>query len=293
MRFSASAGRGSRVFRLATEIPRSPPMRTHFESILLLSLAACAAAPSDSAAAAGVRPWDAPPLARATVVRDAHSGRRLELEELFDELAEADAVFLGEEHTDETTHRVELAVYEGLLARRGDRVVLAMEMFQHDAQPLLDDYLAGRIDEATFLEGAEPWGNYWAAYRPLIERARAGGPGIERARAGGPGLRVIGSNYPRSLTRKVAMGGADALAALDESERALVPAELLANSTAYHRRVDNAIRGHIGMMGPRDPDDPRLYTTQTLWDNAMGEACAKVLDEIGRASCRERVLRLV
>jgi len=33
-------------------------------------------------------------------------------------------------------------------------------------------------------------------------------------------------------------------------------------------------------MMPRDDDDPeRLYSTQTLWDNAMGDACARTLEE--------------
>ena len=239
----------------------------------LLLLGACAAtvtAPRTSDAQPVDRdasePWAAPALEDATAVVDGRTGERLSFEELCDVLAEADAVFLGESHTDETTHRVQLGIYEGLLARRGDDVVLAMEMFQRDAQPLLDGYLAGELDETALLEDGNPWGNYWTSYRPLVERAREGGH------------RVVGSNYPQGLAFTVSRGSADALAELDDEQRATVPRELYPNSLEYHRRVDNAVRGHLGMMGPRVPGDQRLYTTQTLWDNAMGEACVDALE---------------
>ena len=209
-------------------------------------------------------PWSAPAIERATAAFDGRTGEPLSFEQLVDALAGADAVFLGESHTDETTHRAQLAIYEALLERR--EVVLAMEMFQRDAQPLLDDYVAGRVDEAAFLAGASPWGNYRAAYRPLIERARAGGHP------------VVASNYPRGLARTVSRGKAEAVAALDDEQRATVPREMHPNTPEYHRRVDNAVRGHLGMMGPREPGDARLWSTQTLWDNSMGEACADALD---------------
>ena len=64
-------------------------------------------------------------------------------------------MFLGETHDDETTHRLELAVYEGLLHRKPKQVVLAMEMFERDVQQVLDDYLAGRHRGAA-VSGAEP-----------------------------------------------------------------------------------------------------------------------------------------
>ncbi|MFT5285213.1 MAG: putative iron-regulated protein [Planctomycetota bacterium] len=214
-------------------------------------------------------PWSAAPLEEVICVRDGRTGEELSFSELLDDLAEAEVVFLGEQHTDETTHRVELAVYEGLLERQDGAVVLALEMFERDVQSLLNQYVAGEIDEPTFLEGARPWSNYGAAYRPMIERAR---------RDGGP---VVAANFPRALRMRMAMAedGAEFLANLEGEEQAWAPAELLANTPEYWRLVDNAVRGHIGMMGgPKDPSDPRLLATQSLWDNSMGDACALALD---------------
>ena len=211
--------------------------------------------------------WSAPPFEHSVSVRDGRTGARLSWDEMTAELAAAEAVFLGETHIDESTHRVELAVYEALLARRPGEVILAMEMFERDVQEHLDAYLAGEIDEPAFLAAARPWGNYATAYRPMIERAKA---------AGRP---VIASNFPVSLRYLVARGGAKALDTLDDEQARLVPAGLLPNQASYWRRVDNAIRGHIGMMGGPAGEDARLYSTQSLWDNSMGESCAVALEQ--------------
>lgn len=183
------------------------------------------------------------------------------LEGLLDELARAEVVFVGETHLDDTTHRVELAILEGLHARRDGKVVLSMEMFERDEQPALDDYLAGRCDEATFLARVKVWGNYRADYRPLVEFARA------------HGVPVVAANTPDGLRRKVASGGRAALEALTPDERRLMPAEVFPAPSGYWERVDRATRGHMNFGDM--PDEQRLFSTQNLWDNSMGEACAR------------------
>ena len=233
---------------------------------MFLGLAALLAQPAQ-----GQQPgWRAPTLVDQVAVRDGRTGERVPLDVLFDRLATADAVFVGETHLCETTHRVELAIYRELLQRRRGQVVLSLEMFERDAQKVLDDYLQGRIDEAQFLREARPWGNYATAYRRLIERARR------------DALPVVAANFPRPLRRALAAVDPtvdEPFAALPEHVRELLPKRLFANGPEYWRRVDNAVRGHIGMMGgPTKPGDPRLLDMQSLWDNSMGEACADALD---------------
>ena len=238
--------------------------------VALFALNACSStsntnASADPASVSSERDSNLPALDDVVSVRDGRTGERLSLDALFDRLTRSDAVFLGETHIDETTHRVELATYAALLERK-KKVVLALEMFERDVQPALDDYLAHRIDEKTFLSRSRPWSNYTTAYRPMIELAR------EKSAP------VVASNFPAPLRGKLDpdQGGLDALA---PTERVFTPKTLLANTPAYWRRVDNAIRGHVGMMGPRPkPEDPRLYDTQSLWDNTMGESCALALD---------------
>src|SRR5688572_1899793 len=137
----------------------------------LAAAALCAACsspttPSEAPAAPRApRAWDAPPISQQLSARDGKTGQRLGLGELLERLAAADVVFAGETHDDETTHRAELWLYEGLRERRQDQVVLALEMFERDVQPALDAYLRREIGEADFLARARPWGNYATAYR--------------------------------------------------------------------------------------------------------------------------------
>ncbi|WP_228714569.1 ChaN family lipoprotein [Posidoniimonas corsicana] len=183
---------------------------------------------------------------------------------MLERVQDADIVFVGESHTDETTHRLQLHIFEELLRRRGGKVVLAMEMFTRDDQPSLDDYLAGRIDEQQFAGAAALWHNYHEAYRPLVERAK---------QAGAP---IVGSNFPKSLLRQFASQGAAAAETLSDDQRRLVPAEFHPNPPDYWRRVDNATRGHAAMGMTANPED-RLFSVQSLWDNAMGDACVQAL----------------
>jgi len=185
---------------------------------------------------------------------------------MLDALAKEEVVFLGETHLDDNTHRLELAVYEGLVARRPGKVVLALEMFERDVQPVLDEYLAGRISEEEFLKGARPWGNYRSGYRPLIEAAKR------------HGLPVIASNAPAGLRMKVGRGGQKALDELPPEERAYLPAKLYDNTEDYWERVARVVRGHMGMIVGTTPEQ-RLTSGQSLWDNTMGESCAKALDK--------------
>jgi uncharacterized iron-regulated protein len=236
-------------------------------SLLLAGCSASGPAPQVAPNAARQAPaWKAPPIGRQLSVREGRNGERLELAALLDRLAAADVVFVGETHDDETTHRAELAIYEGVRARRRGQVVLALEMFERDVQPALDDYLAGRTAEEQFLSNARPWNNYATAYRPLIESARAAH------------LPVVASNFPAPLRRKVAREGQTALDAARAQAPNQVPAELLESTPEYWRRVDNATRGHSGMMGGGGGDEDRRISTQSLWDNSMGESCARALD---------------
>jgi uncharacterized iron-regulated protein len=225
--------------------------RTLLVSFFLLGSQALAQAP---------RPL--PSLEDATRCYDSTAGQAIAWPALLDKLAALDVVFLGETHVDDTTHRVELHVLEELLARRKGKVVLSMEMFEHDVQPVLDDYLAGRIDEATFQEKARPWENYQTAYRPLIEAAKAAG------------IPVVAANFPGTLRRQLAMGGKKAVEALTPAQRALMPAEIFPASDAYWERVGRAVRGHMGGGGSGTPEE-RLYDTQNLWDNSMGDNVSK------------------
>ena len=59
-------------------------------------------------------------------------------------------VYVGETHTAVADHRIQLDVLRAM-ASRPEGLALGVEWFQARFQPVLDDYIAGRIDEAEML----------------------------------------------------------------------------------------------------------------------------------------------
>lgn len=250
----------------------------------VLLLSACALLASACGTRGGVE-VGAPPaaagdartaLARARVY-DARRDATIALATLFDTLARADVVFIGERHDDAATHRLELAVLEALAAR-GRPVVLALEMFERDVQPLLDAYLAGRASEAELLAGARPWPNYATDYRPLVEFARA------------HDWPVIASNVPRPLAALVARGGLAVLDTLPAARRAHAAAELRCPDDAYRAKFVAAMRGMPGhdavaAHGAADSASAsaesallqRFYESQCVKDETMAESVARAV----------------
>jgi hypothetical protein len=84
----------------------------------------------------------------------------------------ADVVLVGEQHDDPNTHRLELAVLEGL-ARRKRSVIVSMEMFERDVQDPLDHFQMGHLAEDEFLKQSRPWPRYVTDYKPLVDFAIA------------------------------------------------------------------------------------------------------------------------
>lgn len=192
-------------------------------------------------------------------------GKEVSLAAMLDALATKDAVFLGETHLDDVTHRVELAVLEGLADRRGGKLTLSLEMFERDVQPLVDDYLAGKIDEAKLLADARPWGNYGTDYRPLVLAARA------------RKLPVVAANLPRPLVMSLASEGKLAWERARKEHPSWVPKTVHPPDPEYWARVGRVLRGH-GPGPGAGPEDP-TWSIQNLWDNTMGEAVADALGE--------------
>jgi len=192
--------------------------------------------------------------------------RFADFESMLAAVSKADVVFLGEEHDDPGTHRLERAALEGIGRRRGS-VVLALEMFERDAQPKLDDYLASRIGEDEFLKGSRPWPKYVTDYRPMVEFAKA------------KGWPVIAGNVPRKWAALVGRKGLAGLDSLGAAERAQVAATLSCPRDKYYARFKETMgdmTGHGQKMTAQEAAAmvDRFYEAQCVKDETMGEAIA-------------------
>jgi uncharacterized iron-regulated protein len=219
------------------------------------------------------RPSAAPPVLYSYVPQRVYDTRQkgfADFEGMLADLTRADVVFVGEQHDDANTHRLELAIAEGLL-RRHVPLVIAMEMFERDVQPALDQYLAGTISEEQFLAAARPWPRYATDYRPIVEFARA------------HHVPVIGSDVPRRIATDVSRTGLGVLDGLG-ADRRLAARELQCpTSGRYYDRFLEAMGGHPPSGDPKAADiqqkNDRFYFAQCLKDETMGESIAQAFQQ--------------
>ena len=214
-------------------------------------------------------------IANLRVVRSV-SRTPISFEELVATTSMADVVFVGEQHDDPETHFAEFALLEGI-GRRRNHVVLSLEMFERDVQPILDEYLGGRMSETDFLAKSRPWERYATDYRALVMLARA------------RGWRVIASNVPRPIASAVSRQGLRALDSLAVTSRAWVASELSCPHDAYFARFAQEMVGHVAAGGPPTVSDAtqtaamtdRFYEAQCVKDETMGESVATALARAG------------
>lgn len=203
-------------------------------------------------------------------VYDSGEKQYSDFEGMLQALARAEAVFVGEQHDDPATHRIERFILEGL-ARRRVNVVVAMEMFERDTQQAVDDYLAGKVTEEAFLKASRPWPRYATDYRALVEFARA------------HNWPVIASNTPRRIASQFSRKGMEALAAIPENERNLLAAEIKCPTDDYYKKFAEVIgNGHPTENGKAQDKKQqeaeqkamvdRFYYAQCVKDETMAES---------------------
>jgi uncharacterized iron-regulated protein len=184
------------------------------------------------------------------------------------DLARADVILIGEQHDDPNTHRLELAILEGL-ARRKVAVTLSLEMFERDVQGSVDTYVAGSSGEDEFLKQSRPWPRYATDYRPLVEFAR-----VRR-------WPVVAANVPRRIAADVAKVGKPAVDSLNATDRTLAAADLQCPHDAYFDRFAEQMGGHqSSSASSADTTTERYYWAQCVKDETMAESIASAFTKL-------------
>ena len=154
-------------------------------------------------------------------------GQAADYDQMLTQLAQADVVLFGEQHNDPIAHWLELQVAKDLASLKGPgKLVLGLEMFERDVQPLVAQYVAGTLPDSAFERQSRPWPNYATDYRPLLQFARAAS------------LPVVGTNVPRRYAQQVARGSLtalDKLPAADKAYFAPLPVKVDYNLPGYQK----------------------------------------------------------
>lgn len=250
--------------------PTTPTRWTLSLSVALFAAAGCATtAPVDGTD----DPLDG--LQRAVI--DVTSGELLDRAAAVRRLTGVRHVYVGERHTSEPHHRVQLEVAT-LMQRAGVDLVIGIEWLPEEAQPAIDAWFTGEIDEEEFLTRAswrENWGHTFDSYAPILRWARR------------HGVPVWALNAPNRLARAVARHGPEGV---PEALKPLLPP--LDTGNPAHRkffeelmaRVQHGHRGHSPHRhhhhrpghgtGPAPPQPAlsvmeRYYLAQLVRDEAM------------------------
>ncbi len=192
-------------------------------------------------------------------------------EGLAERLASTRVLLVGEDHTNMDFHRVQFQAIRALHAA-GREVLIGLEMFPYTAQAQLDDWSAGRLGEAEFVERSgwyETWGYRWEYYREIMEFARD-----QR-------LRVVGVNAPREVIKTIRQSGFESVSAED---RAQLP-PVVDTDSDEHRQLfrayfgaDDALHGDLS-----DAQWEGMFRAQCTWDAVMGWNAVRALEAHGGA----------
>ncbi len=162
-------------------------------------------------------------------------------------------IYVGEIHDLFEDHRAEYDIIRAL-HERNSRIAIGMEMFQKPFQKVLDDYIAGKIDEREFLKKSEyfkRWVYDYTLYREILLYARE------------YRIPVIALNIRGEIASKVARSG---LSSLSKEELKEVPKDMDFSDNAYRTRLKKIFAMH---PRHRKMDFDFFYEAQVLWDESM------------------------
>jgi uncharacterized iron-regulated protein len=237
-------------------------------ALLPAILSACAGLPHDDGKPpvtghAAAAPLTAEPQAHLppelTTVLDL--GTITNLEGIIPVLAGKRVVLVGETHDRYDNHLMQLEIIRRLHALH-PRLAIGMEIFQQPFQGVLDDYIAGRLDERQLLRDTEyyrRWRFDFRLYAPILEYARENR------------LPVVALNLPVELTSKV---GREGITGLTEAERKQLPEEIDRSDAAYEARLRKVYERHPGVDGHGFGN---FVDVQLLWDEGMADRAARYL----------------
>ena len=179
------------------------------------------------------------------------------------ELLHNRVIYVGENHTSYEDHQLQLEIIRALY-EHDPRLAIGMEMFTRQNQPVLDRYMAGELDEKSFLKESHyfrTWRFDYRLYRDIINFAKHNH------------LPVIALNQERNIVNQVYKSGGPQ--GLDEEEAGLLPADRKLDEPGYRERIETAFMMHAGQG--QNGDFSGFLQAQALWDETMAETIVEYL----------------
>lgn len=195
-----------------------------------------------------------------------YQGEKFDLDKAVSISQNYDVVFFDEYHDQKSIHEAELSFFQEMYKQNKD-MILSMEMFERDVQPVMDKYLNDEITETEFINNSRPWENYQTDYKPLVEFAKE------------KDMYVLASNIPRRIANQYTKVGD--LALIEDKDKIYLPKKHLVEYERYYDKFKNYMsmgdgQGHM-MMTPERIE--AFYKAQCLKDDTMAESIVEFLKE--------------
>jgi len=183
------------------------------------------------------------------------------LNDIIDEIAKKRVVYIGEQHTEFSSHLNQLKIIKAMY-RKNPKLSIGMEMFQQQFQQYLDDFIAGKISEKEMIiktEYFKRWKYDYELYRPIILFAKA------------KRIPIVALNIDREITKKVVSGGFDSLSS---EQLEVIPDSIDFQSPEYMQQL----KGIFGMHQSKSfKNFDEFYHAQLIWDESMAENMAEFM----------------
>ena len=173
-------------------------------------------------------------------------------------------IYIGERH-DRFAHHINQLQIIKKMHKAGYKLAVGMEMFQKPFQPVVNDYLAGKIDEHKFLQKTEyfsRWRYDYNLYKPIIDYLKQ------------QNLPLVALNIHGDISRKVAREG---IYSLSDKEKKQLPGSMDFLNECYRRDLNEVFSLHKEQGELKDFS--YFYQAQILWDEAMAKSAQKFLTD--------------
>ena len=201
-------------------------------------------------------------------VINSKSKQPLTANSLATELKNTDVIFMGEFHSHQGAHKLQLDLLQALY-QQNPSIILSMEQFTRDAQPIVDGYLAGEYGENTLIEDGDAWDHYKGSYRAIVEFAR------EKK------IPVIAANAPAMFVRCVGKKGVDVLETIPDEKKPWSARKLDLANEHYKAKFMSFIKESGSRHGQTtDVANKRMmntYAAQLLRDTTMAESIDRAI----------------
>ncbi|MBW2505614.1 MAG: ChaN family lipoprotein [Deltaproteobacteria bacterium] len=184
--------------------------------------------------------------------------------DILTQLLDFRVIYVGEGHTNYEDHQLQLEIIRALYD--ADRALaIGMEMFTRQTQSVIDQYMAGELDEKTFLKEShyfKTWRFDYRLYRDIINFAKHNH------------IPVIALNLEKDITSQVFKGGGPN--SLDDEDAGLLPVDRKLDEPGYRERISTAFMMHAG--SGQNGEFSSFLQAQALWDETMAETIAEYLE---------------